>query len=112
MIRVLADLHSVDPEAVGLGDFGKAGGYLERQVRRWGSQWELVRREDDPCDADVQRLHSALAQAIPVQSRNAVVHGDYRIDNTMLDSDRTPPRCWPCWTGRCPRWVILSATPR
>ncbi len=87
LIQVLANLHSVDPEAVGLGDFGKATGYLERQVRRWGSQWELVRREDDPCDADVQRLHSALAQAIPSQSRGGIVHGDYRIDNTMLDAD-------------------------
>jgi aminoglycoside phosphotransferase (APT) family kinase protein len=45
-----------------------------------------VRREDDPCDADVKRLHSALAEAIPPQSRSAVVHGDYRIDNTMLDA--------------------------
>ena len=87
LIKVLADLHSVDPESVGLGDFGKPSGYLERQVRRWGSQWELVRRENDPCDADVQRLHSVLAQAIPSQSRSAIVHGDYRIDNTMLDSD-------------------------
>ena len=87
LIQVLANLHSVDPDAVGLGDFGKASGYLERQVRRWGSQWELVRREDDPCDADVQRLHSALAQAIPAQSRSGIVHGDYRIDNTMLDAD-------------------------
>ena len=87
LIQVLANLHSVDPEAVGLGDFGKPTGYLERQVRRWGSQWELVRREDDPCDADVQRLHSALAQAIPSQSRSGIVHGDYRIDNTMLDAD-------------------------
>ncbi len=86
LIQVLANLHAVDPEAVGLGDFGKATGYLERQVRRWGSQWELVRREDDPCDADVQRLHSALAQAIPSQSRGGIVHGDYRIDNTMLDA--------------------------
>ncbi len=86
LIKVLADLHSVDPEAVGLGDFGKAAGYLERQVRRWGSQWELVRRENDPCDADVQRLHSALGQAIPSQSRGSVVHGDYRIDNTILDA--------------------------
>jgi aminoglycoside phosphotransferase (APT) family kinase protein len=85
LIRVLADLHALDPDAVGLGDFGKPSGYLERQVRRWGSQWELVRREDDPCDADVKRLHSALAQAIPPQSRNSIVHGDYRIDNTMLD---------------------------
>ncbi|MGV0714941.1 phosphotransferase family protein [Mycolicibacterium sp. XJ662] len=87
LIKVLADLHSVDPEAVGLGDFGKPSGYLERQVRRWGGQWELVRRDDDPCDADVKRLHDALAQAIPPQSRSSIVHGDYRIDNTMLDAD-------------------------
>jgi aminoglycoside phosphotransferase (APT) family kinase protein len=86
LIKVLADLHAVDPEAVGLGDFGKPTGYLERQVRRWGGQWDLVRFSDDPCDADVKRLHSALAEAIPAQSRTAIVHGDYRIDNTMIDS--------------------------
>ena len=86
LIRVLADLHAVDPDAVGLGDFGKPTGYLERQVRRWGGQWELVRRENDPSDADVKRLHSALAEAIPPQSRSSIVHGDYRIDNTILDS--------------------------
>src|SRR6476660_5861442 len=86
LIKVLADLHAVDPDAVGLGDFGKPSGYLDRQVRRWGSQWDLVRREDDPCDTDVKRLHSALAEAIPPQSRNSIVHGDYRIDNTILDA--------------------------
>jgi len=86
LIRVLADLHAVDPEAVGLGDFGKPTGYLERQVRRWGGQWDLVRRENDPCDADVKRLHSVLAEAIPPQSRSSIVHGDYRIDNTILDA--------------------------
>jgi aminoglycoside phosphotransferase (APT) family kinase protein len=86
LIKVLADLHAVDPDAVGLGDFGKPTGYLERQVRRWGGQWELVRRENDPSDADVKRLYSALAQAIPPQSRRSIVHGDYRIDNTILDS--------------------------
>ena len=87
LIKVLADLHAVDPDAVGLGDFGKPSGYLERQVRRWGSQWELVRREDDPSDTDVKRLHSALGEAIPSQSRSAVVHGDYRIDNTIIDAE-------------------------
>jgi aminoglycoside phosphotransferase (APT) family kinase protein len=87
LIKVLADLHAVDPAAVGLSDFGKPSGYLERQVRRWGSQWEHVRLPDDPRDADVQRLHSALAQAIPQQSRTSIVHGDYRIDNTILDAD-------------------------
>src|SRR6201988_4578972 len=86
LIRGLADLHAVDPEAVGLGGFGKPPGYLERQVRRWGGQWELVRRQDDPYDADVKRLHSALAEAIPPQSRSSIVHGDYRIDNTILDA--------------------------
>lgn len=86
LIRVLADLHAVDPEAVGLGDFGKPAGYLERQVRRWGSQWDLVRLPDDPRDDDVKRLHQALAESVPAQSRNSIVHGDYRIDNTILDA--------------------------
>lgn len=86
LIRVLADLHRVDPEAVGLNDFGRPDGYLERQLRRWGSQWELVRRPDDPCDRDVRRLHSTLAQAVPPQSRTSIVHGDYRIDNTIIST--------------------------
>lgn len=86
LIRVLADLHAVDPAAVGLADFGKPNGYLERQVRRWGSQWELVRLPDDDRDADVARLHTQLQESIPQQSRTSIVHGDYRIDNTILDS--------------------------
>jgi aminoglycoside phosphotransferase (APT) family kinase protein len=87
LIRVLVDLHGVDPDVVGLGDFGKPSGYLERQVRRWGSQWELVRLPDDHRDADVQRLHTGLRESIPQQSRSSIVHGDYRIDNTILDAD-------------------------
>ncbi|MEZ0363631.1 phosphotransferase family protein [Mycobacterium sp. pUA109] len=86
LVQVLADLHAVDPEAVGLGDFGKPAGYLERQVRRWGSQWDLVRLPDDPRDTDLRRLHAALAEAVPPQSRSSIVHGDYRIDNTILDA--------------------------
>ncbi len=87
LIAVLADLHAVDPDAVGLGDFGKPAGYLERQVRRWGSQWELVKRDGDPRDADVRKLHAKLAEAVPGDGRAAIVHGDYRIDNTILDDD-------------------------
>lgn len=87
LIRVLVDLHSIDPASVGLADFGKPDGYLERQVRRWGSQWDLVRLPEDRRDDDVARLHSALQQAIPQQSRTSIVHGDYRIDNTILDND-------------------------
>jgi len=87
LIKVLADLHAVDPSAVGLGDFGKPSGYLERQVRRWGSQWDLVHLPDDDRDADVALLHAALQDAVPRQSRTSIVHGDYRIDNTILDAD-------------------------
>ena len=87
LIKVLADLHSLDPQAVGLGDFGRPSGYLERQVRRWGSQWDLVKRDDDACDADVKTLHARLTESIPPQSRSAIVHGDYRIDNTILDTE-------------------------
>jgi aminoglycoside phosphotransferase (APT) family kinase protein len=98
LIKVLADLHSVDPEAVGLGDFGKPTGYLDRQVRRWGSQWDLVRYEDDPRDADVNLLHAKLGAALPAQSRSSIVHGDYRIDNTMLDAvDATKVRAVLDW---------------
>lgn len=87
LIGVLADLHSVDPAAVGLADFGKPTGYLERQVRRWGSQWELVRLEDDPRDGDIHRLLTALAASVPPAGQPAIVHGDYRIDNTIIDAD-------------------------
>lgn len=89
LITVLANLHAIDPEAVGLGQFGKPTGYLERQVRRWGSQWKLVRRDDDPYDTDVRRLESLLTETIPDQSGCSIVHGDYRIDNTILDAVNT-----------------------
>jgi aminoglycoside phosphotransferase (APT) family kinase protein len=98
LIKVLADLHAVDPEAVGLGDFGKPTGYLDRQVRRWGGQWDLVKTEDDARDADVKLLHAKLGDGIPPQSRSAIVHGDYRIDNTMLDAkDATKVRAVLDW---------------
>lgn len=87
LIEVLASLHAVDPASVGLADFGRPDGYLERQVRRWGGQWQHVREQDDRRDADVEQLHSALAQAVPRESGASIVHGDYRIDNTIIDRD-------------------------
>jgi aminoglycoside phosphotransferase (APT) family kinase protein len=86
LIEVLADLHQVDPDSIGLGDWGRADGYLERQIRRWGSQWEHVRQPDDPRDGDVHRLRARLAELVPAQSATSIVHGDYRIDNTILES--------------------------
>jgi aminoglycoside phosphotransferase (APT) family kinase protein len=81
LIGVLADLHEVDYQAVGLGDFGRPDGYLARQVARWGKQWDATRLEGmDALDA----LARDLAEQRPETQRSTVVHGDYRLDNTML----------------------------
>jgi aminoglycoside phosphotransferase (APT) family kinase protein len=88
LIDVLADLHAVDPGAVGLGDYGKPAGYLERQIRRWTMQWEATRLPDES-GGDVDRLAAQLAEAMPAAATGPVVHGDYRMDNVLLDP-RTP----------------------
>ncbi|CAM3359675.1 phosphotransferase family protein [Nocardioides dubius] len=80
-VDVLADLHAVDYEAVGLGDYGRPAGFLERQVRRWTGQWEASRTHDVP---DLDELARRLAGAIPAQQRNAIAHGDYRFDNVVF----------------------------
>ena len=83
LIDVLAGLHAVDPDAVGLGGFGRPQGYLARQVRRWHDQWNRVRTRALP---DVETLHVRLAETCPVESGASIVHGDYRIDNAILDA--------------------------
>lgn len=88
LLEVLAALHAVDFEAVGLGDFGRPDGYLARQVRRWSQQWERSRTQELP---GLDRLAADLDAALPTRSDNALVHGDYRLDNTLLDP-RVPGR--------------------
>jgi len=84
LIDVLVSLHQVDPAAVGLGDFGRPDGYVARQVALWRRQWDQVQTREL---ADLERLHARLAERIPTVSATAVVHGDYRIDNAMLDAE-------------------------
>ncbi|WP_305092839.1 phosphotransferase family protein [Prescottella sp. R16] len=81
LVRVLAALHTVDHRAVGLEEFGRPDGYLTRQVALWARQWQRVKTRELP---DLERLHAQLAEAIPSTSQVAIVHGDYRIDNTIL----------------------------
>ncbi len=84
LVRVLADLHSLDVGEVGLGGLGRPDGFLERQVRLWWRQWNEVKNQDL---ADATSLHSRLVTALPGHSAQiGVVHGDFRIDNTLLDS--------------------------
>lgn len=82
LMRTLAALHAVDVEAVGLGDFGRPAGYLERQVRRWGKQWERSKVAETPL---VESLLARLARALPDGSEARLVHGDYRLGNVALD---------------------------
>jgi aminoglycoside phosphotransferase (APT) family kinase protein len=90
LVRILVDLHAVDYRAVGLESFGRPAGFLERQVRLWARQWELVktRGDDDAVDGDVAKLAAALAESIPRASESSVVHGDFRIDNTICDPEQ------------------------
>ena len=84
LVDVLADLHGVDPDAVGLGDFGHPSGYLIRQVRRWKTQLDASRGRDLP---GIDTLHARLAASVPAQAGAAIVHGDYRLDNVMVAAD-------------------------
>jgi aminoglycoside phosphotransferase (APT) family kinase protein len=89
LVDVLADLHAVDLEAAGLTDYGRPDGYTERQIRRWGEQWERSRTRDLP---DMERLLRWLADHVPSRAEGTVVHGDYRLDNTIVDLTGPAPR--------------------
>ncbi|GHF83694.1 acyl-CoA dehydrogenase [Kitasatospora xanthocidica] len=82
LVDTLAELHRIDPADVGLADFGHPDGYLERQLRRWSKQLAASRSRDLP---DLDRLHAALTARLPVSPAPALVHGDYRLDNVLVD---------------------------
>ena len=82
LVRALGDLHSVDPSAVGLSDYGRRDGYAARQLRTWSGQWERSRTRDL---ADMDRLLEALASRVPADCESTITHGDFRLDNTIID---------------------------
>jgi len=83
----LAALHAVDVDAVGLGDFAKRDGYIERQLRRWYEQFRNSQVEGLDTATIVGSVHDRLAARVPPQLGTSIVHGDYRLDNTVLGSD-------------------------
>jgi aminoglycoside phosphotransferase (APT) family kinase protein len=83
LIDALVEIHDVDWRAVGLEGFGKPSGYLERQLRRFGGLWELNRTREIPA---VERVGSWLAENRPESDAATVVHGDYRLGNTIFAS--------------------------
>jgi aminoglycoside phosphotransferase (APT) family kinase protein len=85
LIDVLADLHAVDVDDVGLGDLAKREGYIERQVKRWSTQWDKSKTRDLPAVDEVARR---LAQRMPTQQGVSIAHGDYRFGNVLTDTAR------------------------
>ncbi|GAA6184658.1 phosphotransferase family protein [Aliiglaciecola sp. NS0011-25] len=82
MSQVLADLHAVDVDSVGLSDYGKPGNYFDRQLSRWSKQYKLSEIDSIP---DMDKLISWLQQNIPADDgKVSLVHGDYRLDNLMF----------------------------
>jgi aminoglycoside phosphotransferase (APT) family kinase protein len=85
VIEVLARLHAVDIDSVGLGDLGKREQYLDRQIRRWRTQWEKSKTRELPA---MEEVGDALEKLKPPQARNGIVHGDYRIGNLLAKNGR------------------------
>lgn len=85
--EVLAALHSVDFDRIGLGDYGTKGGFYQRQIGRWSKQWQMSKTRDDP---NVEKLLAWLPKHVPHSDETALVHGDFRIGNLIFHP--TEPR--------------------
>ena len=82
VVDTLVAIHRVVPDEVGLGELGKKEDYVKRQLRRWQGQWEGSKTREIPL---VEEVHDKLAERIPEQGPAAIVHGDYRLDNMILN---------------------------
>jgi aminoglycoside phosphotransferase (APT) family kinase protein len=87
LVLALSELHSVEPDAVGLGDYGRRGGYATRQLRTWSKQWDRSRTRELP---DMDRLLAALVGHVPADCESTIVHGDFRLDNAIIDLSDGP----------------------
>ena len=87
MNEVLARLHKVDPHKIGLGDYGRSGQYIARQVSRWSRQYAELKTDDIPA---MDKLAQWLPENIPADDPTTIVHGDYRLGNLIVHP--TEPR--------------------
>ncbi|MBM0127347.1 phosphotransferase family protein [Pimelobacter simplex] len=83
LVDILAALHAVAPAEVGLADFGRPEGFLGRQVARWRKQLDASHTRDLPA---ADELHRRLAASVPAESTTGIVHGDFRLDNLLVDT--------------------------
>jgi aminoglycoside phosphotransferase (APT) family kinase protein len=85
MNRVIAALHSQNPDALGLADYGKPGNYFVRQIGRWTKQYQASETETIQA---MNELINWLPANVPHEDEVAIVHGDYRLDNLIFDSQQ------------------------
>ncbi len=83
LVEVLVHLHSLEIDAIGLGDLARRDGYIERQVKRWAKQWQGSKTRELP---EIDAVEAFLAANLPEQKDTAVVHGDYRFGNLLVDT--------------------------
>ncbi len=81
LVDTMAAIHAVDLDAAGLSDLGRHEGYVARQLKRWYGQWNAQKTRQLPL---VDEVHDALAGMVPEQGPATIVHGDYRLDNTIV----------------------------
>ncbi|MFQ5697756.1 MAG: phosphotransferase family protein [Myxococcota bacterium] len=84
-IDVLARLHRIEPDRVGLGDLGRREAYIARQLRRWSKQFQASKLREIP---EMEAAHRLLEERMPEQVGCAIVHGDYRLGNMILEGTR------------------------
>ncbi len=130
LVDVLADLHQVDPAAVGLDDLGHPEGFARRQIDGWGRRWAAAQHEPVP---DVDAMLHWLEASVPAPQRTALLHNDYKLDNVLVDrGDAATPVAVLDWdmttrgdplmdlgyllnfwneTGDDPRWHHVSKMP-
>ena len=84
LVDVLAEIHAVDPDAVGLGELGRKEGYIERQLKRWHKQFLDSKTREVPA---LENVYERLRADVPEQGPATIVHGDYRLDNCLVGDD-------------------------
>ena len=84
VVDALAELHQVDAAAVGLGDFGRPEGFVARQVEGWSARWGAAKTREV---ADMETVSRTLHDRVPHAGPVAILHNDYKLDNTMVSDD-------------------------
>jgi len=93
LAETLAAIHTVDLDKTGLTDFGRPSGYLTRQLRRWGRQWDSshpATGAKPEVTAEYDRLVARLTERLPAEERVGLVHGDFRLDNALARLEPEP----------------------